>query len=115
MPTTMREIMNPGLSTPSQPGFPNAPEDWTEERARALAKAEEINLSPDHWELVRALQSYFYRNPQVHARELLDALNEKFHTQGGMKYLYEILPGGPIIQGCRLAGLPTLPGATDNS
>lgn len=116
MATTMREIMNPCLPTGGQPGFPHAPLEWTEEYAKILAKAEEIELNPSHWELVRALQSYFCRNEQqVNSRELLDALNEKFHAQGGIKYLYEILPGGPIAQGCRLAGLPHLAGIVDKS
>jgi tRNA 2-thiouridine synthesizing protein E len=30
-----------------------------------------------------------------------------------MKYLYTLLPGGPIAQGCRLAGLKPPAGAVD--
>jgi tRNA 2-thiouridine synthesizing protein E len=30
-----------------------------------------------------------------------------------MKYLYTLFPGGPIVQGCRLAGLKAPAGATD--
>jgi len=113
MTTTMRDIMNPCLSTGSQPDFPNAPEDWTEKHAYAQAKVEELELGPDHWELIKALQSYFSRNAQINARELSDAINEKFHAKGGMKYLYGIFPGGPITQGCRLAGLQTPSGANN--
>jgi tRNA 2-thiouridine synthesizing protein E len=51
----------------------------------------------------------------VNARELHDALEEKFHVKGGMRYLYVLFPGGPIAQGCRLAGLPTPTGAVDLS
>jgi tRNA 2-thiouridine synthesizing protein E len=96
--------------------FPHAPLDWTPEGAAAAAAAEGLQLGEDHWELVRALQSYFARHaddPAFHARELLDALDEKFHIKGGLRYLYRLFPGGPVAQGCRLAGLKPPPGATD--
>lgn len=115
MANTMLEIMNPCLTTENQPEFPNAPAEWTESSARAMAKAEELELTADHWELIKAVQSYFARHPQVNIRELNDALNEKFHAKGGLKYLYEIFPGGAIVQGCRLAGLESPPGMADNS
>src|SRR3972149_4488117 len=87
--------------------FRFAPLDWTPEKARASAAQEGLAPGDDHWELVRSLQEYFARHPGdvVNLRELQDALEEKFHYKGGMKYLYTLFPGGPIAQGCRLAGL----------
>ena len=95
--------------------FRHAPLDWSEEKARALAVQEGLSLGEDHWELVRALQEFYARhhNVAIHMRELQDALEEKFHYKGGMKYLFTILPGGPVAQGCRLAGLTPPAGATD--
>ena len=49
----------------------------------------------------------------VNLRELHDALDKKFHRQGGIKGLYLLFPGGPVAQGCRLAGLKAPPGASD--
>lgn len=98
------------------PLFPNAPEGWSLEAARGTAQAEGLELGQDHLELVRALQEYFARHEgrgPVSLRELHDALEEKFHRDGGMKYLYMLLPGGPVAQGCRLAGLPVPAGAVD--
>lgn len=46
-------------------------------------------------------------------RELHDALDEKFHWKGGIGYLYRLFPGGPIAQGCRIAGLRAPAGAVD--
>jgi tRNA 2-thiouridine synthesizing protein E len=115
MADSMREIMNPGLHTGGRPGFPQAPVDWSEEVARERAQADGLELGPDHWELLRALQSYFARHERINARELHDALEEKFHAQGGMKYLYSLFPGGPVAQGCRLAGVEPPAGATDLS
>src|SRR5574341_927751 len=41
------------------------------------------------------------------------ALDEKFHRQGGIRRLYLLFPGGPVAQGCPLAGLKAPAGATD--
>jgi tRNA 2-thiouridine synthesizing protein E len=95
--------------------FRFAPLDWTPEKARATAAQEGLTPGEDHWELVRGLHEFFARYPgtEVKLRELQDALEEKFHHKGGMKYLYTLFPGGPIVQGCRLAGLRPPAGATD--
>jgi len=47
-------------------------------------------------------------------RELHDALEERFHARGGLKRLYQLFPGGPLAQGCRLAGLKAPFLATDH-
>jgi tRNA 2-thiouridine synthesizing protein E len=97
--------------------FPHAPEDWSPEEALKIAKQEGLELQEDHWEMVRALQEYFDRHkdqPHIHMRDLHDALDEKFHIKGGLRYLYQIFPGGPIAQGSRIAGLQA-PGATEKS
>ena len=95
--------------------FRYAPVDWTPEKARATATQEGLTPGDDHWELVRGLQEFYARHDAatINLRELQDALEEKFHHQGGMKYLYTLFPGGPIVQGCRLAGLRPPAGATD--
>jgi TusE/DsrC/DsvC family sulfur relay protein len=95
--------------------FPNAPEDWDITTAEAVAKADGIELNDDHWELIRALQEYYSKVEFPRLREVKDALDEKFHSRGGMKYLYQISPGGPIAEGCRLAGLNVPAGAVDKS
>ena len=48
-------------------------------------------------------------------RELHDALDVNFHGKGDIRYLYQIFPGGPVAQGCRIAGLKAPAGATDKS
>jgi TusE/DsrC/DsvC family sulfur relay protein len=98
--------------------FPNAPADWSEKDAIEVAKQEKLELGEDHWEMVRALQEYFARHadaPMINKRELHDALEEKFHIKGGLRYLYKIFPGGPVAQGCRLAGLQVPEGAVDKA
>ncbi len=115
MADTMNEIMHPNLESEKDPSFPNAPEGWTRAQAEGRAREEGLDLQDDHWEMVRALQAYFATHDSPNVRELHDALDEKFHPAGGIKYLYKILPGGPVAQGCRIAGLEPPAGAADQS
>lgn len=114
MAETMNQIMNPGAHL-RNPAFPHAPDDWSPETAETVATAGGLSLNDDHWETIRALQAYFAHHDNRNVRELHDALEERFHGKGGIRYLYEILPGGPVAQGCRLAGLTAPAGATDRS
>lgn len=104
-----------GAGPDGDPRFPHAPAGWTEEAAGEAARKESLEPGEELWDVVRALQDYFARHPvpAVNLRELHDALDESFHHKGGMKYLYRMLPGGPVAQGCRVAGLKAPPGAVD--
>ena len=95
--------------------FPDAPFDWEPESARLMALKEGLMLTPEHWEAISALQEYFARNADsgIHGRALHDALDEHFHHQGGIKFLYRVFPGGPVVQGCRIAGLKAPASAND--
>ncbi len=95
--------------------FPNAPLDWDLKTAEETARADGLMLNEEHLELIRALQDYYHRVEFPHMRQIKDALDEKFHSRGGMRYLYEIIPGGPVAEGCRLAGLNVPAGAVDKS
>lgn len=95
--------------------FPYAPKNWDIKLAQKTAKEDGLNLSDDHWELIRALQEYYLKVEFPKLRQIKDALEEKFHSRGGMKYLYQIIPKGPVAEGCRLAGLNVPAGAIDKS
>jgi len=90
-------------------------EDWSDEDVRKVAAEEGITLTDDHFEVMHALQEYYSRHEinLINMRELHDALEEKFHYKGGLKYLYDLFPGGPIAQGCKMAGLHVPAGAVD--
>lgn len=96
--------------------FPHAPAGWSQQSAADVATGEGITAGADHWEAVRALQEFYARHddePTINTRELHDALDEHFHARGGMKFLYQLFPGGPVSQGCRLAGLEPPAGSAD--
>jgi len=83
--------------------------------ARQIAEEEGLELGNEHWEVIRAVQEYCGKNDRIRLPELHDALEEKFHHKGGMKYLYTLFPGGPMAQGSRLAGLDSPRGSIDLS
>ena len=107
------DILHPHQSDTTA-DFPFAPAHWTPEITKKIADESDMELVEDHWQVVRAIQEYHARNDgNINVRELLDALDEKFHSKGGKRYLYLLLPGGPVAQGCRLAGLPPPAGSID--
>lgn len=92
----------------TDPDFPHAPLDWTQDDAMKIAREEGLELEENHWDVIRALQKYYAHHEDsgvINLHDLHDALDEHFHPTGGIKYLYTLLPGGPIAQSCRLAGL----------
>ena len=102
----------------TDPDFPHAPFGWTRKDAMKIAQDEGLALTEDHWEAIRALQYYYAHHEDetiINLRNLHDALDEHFHKKGGLKFLYELFPGGPVAQVCRLAGLKAPFIAADSS
>ena len=95
--------------------FVNAPHDWTMSEAERIASENGIALTEDHWEAILGLQEYFSKHEFGNRRELVDALDEKFHVKGGNKYLYLLFPGGPVAQGCVISGIQPPSGSVDKS
>ncbi len=112
-PPTMYGIMHPEVQADAD--FRDAPEAWTPADAQVLADQAGLDLRDDHWEVIRVLQGCYKDEARPRIRLLHDALEARFRDKGGMKYLYEILPAGPITQGCALAGLRAPAGARDLS
>jgi len=115
MSSLLEAILETETGSPRDPAFPHAPSDWTQAAAVQTARQEGLNFGDTHWDTIRALQEYYAKHQDipVNIHELHDALDEKFHGKGGLKYLYELFPGGPVAQGCRIAGLRAPAGAID--
>jgi tRNA 2-thiouridine synthesizing protein E len=111
---SQRDPIHPGRGAPLLE-FPHAPIGWMPEEARLSARQEGLVLTEQHWQVIRALQTFYARHDEtgIHRIELHDALDEKFHPQGGIKFLYRLFPKGPVAQGCRMAGLTPPAGAID--
>lgn len=85
-------------------------DEWSEEIAAELAAEQGIKLSDEHMEVIHLLREHYrLHGHDMSGPKLLRALEEPFGARGGRKHLYELFPGGPITQGCKLAGLPPPP------
>jgi tRNA 2-thiouridine synthesizing protein E len=82
--------------------------DWNEELAKAMAKADNCELTQNHWEVINFLREYYEEYQIAPAvRVLTKAIGKKLGAdKGNSKYLYELFPYGPAKQACKYAGLP---------
>jgi len=82
--------------------------DWSEDFVRALAAQEELELSDEHWALIRFLRAYYAEHGvQAQVRVMIKHFTELWGPERGSNHhLHDLFPrGGPQKQGNRLAGL----------
>ncbi|MGK7345560.1 MAG: TusE/DsrC/DsvC family sulfur relay protein [Candidatus Nitrospinota bacterium M3_3B_026] len=83
-------------------------DQWNKDVAEYLAKEEGVDMTDAHWEVVNFLREYYEEYkiaPMI--RILTKAIGKKLgKDKGNTKYLYELYPGGPAKQACKIAGLP---------
>ena len=82
--------------------------DWTQEIGEYIAKEENLEMTPNHWEVVNFLRDYYNEYQIAPAvRVLTKAIGKKLGPEkGSNSYLYELFPYGPAKQACKIAGLP---------
>lgn len=90
--------------------------EWSEEIAERLALKEGIAMTPERWEVVCALRDYYGEcGETADARAALRCLEEQFGGAGARRRLFRLFPGGPVRQGCHIAGLPPFAHVCDQS
>ncbi|NEV60825.1 TusE/DsrC/DsvC family sulfur relay protein [Thiorhodococcus minor] len=107
MTTRAVQVGGRSISTDSE-GYLVDPSDWSEDFARALARAEGLDLTAEHWEVIRFLRERFARaGMQATVRDMIAHFRKVWgRERGSNRYLHQIFPrGGPQKQGNRLAGL----------
>jgi len=89
-------------------GYLENRDEWDMEIAKAIAKAEGLEMTDSHWEVVNFLREYYDEYQIAPAvRVLTKAIGKKLgKDKGNSKYLYELYPYGPAKQACKIAGLP---------
>ena len=116
-------MSTPSKGTPHETWFPIASElrlaelpAWSEEIAADLAAQEGLRLTAEHLEVLHLLRDHYrFHGNNLSGTRLLRALEEPFGRRGGRKHLFELFPGGPVSQGCRIAELPAPPYSKDAS
>lgn len=95
----------------TEEGFLQSYLDWDEAVAEHLAAIERINLSEQHWEIIRFIRNYYGQyqhlpNMRMFVKAVAKALGE---GKGNSRYLHRLFPGSPLKYSCKLAGLPKPP------
>jgi len=82
--------------------------DWNEDVARALAHAEGIELTEQHWDVINYLRDQYYNNGQNQPmeRQLLKDIGKVWGSKPTSKDVYKLFPLAPTKQGTKIAGLP---------
>jgi tRNA 2-thiouridine synthesizing protein E len=114
MPDIKKIISNPDTPSPRRSDRELDLEDWDDTQARRTAEQEGIELTEEHWDVVRYLRStYLEQGLPDNGREVSDMLDRHYAGQGGRKYLRRLFPQGPVAQGMRIAGLTVPPHTQD--
>jgi tRNA 2-thiouridine synthesizing protein E len=89
-------------------GFLTDPAAWDEDVAEALAKIEGIELTEQHWDIIRYLRDEYLNNNQNQPmeRQLLKDMGKKWGSKPSSKDVYKLFPLAPTKQGTKIAGLP---------
>lgn len=83
-------------------------DDWSEDFARAQAKAENLELTDAHWQVINFLRTYYEEHRvQAQVRAMIRHFAQAWGPElGNNHHLHTLFPiGGPQKQGNRLAGL----------
>lgn len=89
-------------------------EDWNEDAAQTLASTDKIELTDDHWIVLRLLRDYYAEHEAIPtARDLSRLMGEKLgENKGNTQFLNNLFPRDHLKQGAKIAGLPRMAGCT---
>jgi len=94
-------VTNSVIPAVDDQGFFLEPELWSEELVPALARREGIELTDEHWQVIRFMREQWRATgsgPSVRALSKTSGVP--------IKRLYELFPKGPAKAAARLAGIP---------
>jgi tRNA 2-thiouridine synthesizing protein E len=106
MPQTMNIA---GKTLPlDKDGFLVNLDDWSEDVAHALARQQDIELTPAHWEILNIIRDFHRRRGLSPVMRILVKLveNECGPEKGNSLYLLRLFPEKPALMASRIAGVP---------
>ncbi len=98
------------LIATDQLGYLLDPSQWSTIVAEVLAAREDIELGPDHWQMIRFVRDWYEERQAVpEARWLLKAMKQQLgEEKGTRRYLHRLFPHGYGPELCKIAGM-TMP------
>jgi tRNA 2-thiouridine synthesizing protein E len=97
-----------GESAFDKDGFLRKLSDWGPQVAEQIARRENLELTPAHWEVLHLLRAYYLEydsSPAMRPLVKYCALNLG-PDKGKSIYLMSLFPGSPAKIGSKIAGLP---------
>jgi len=88
-------------------GYLVDPADWNAQVAEALAREERIDLTTEHWAVIRFVREYYERHQITpDARHVIKHLAQyKGAGSAGRNDLFVLFPYGYVKQACKIAGM----------
>lgn len=84
-------------------------DDWSEQLAEVIAAAEEVQLTPRHWDMINYLRDEYINNAghQPNMRKIVKAMQNAWGDEKlEAKALYDLFPHNPDKQASKIGGLP---------
>ena len=95
-------------------GYLKCSEDWCEEVANYLSKEDGIELSEDHWAVIKFCRWYYFTYQNCpHPKFIVKNLNKGRESEKyNVKYLFALFRDQPVMKACKYAGIPFTAGCT---
>ena len=93
----------------TESGFLESLDDWDKAVAEAIAAADGLTLTQDHWDVIEYLRDAWFNHngEQPNNRAILKAMQERWPGRKvDNKTLFDLFPGNPSKQAGKVAGLP---------
>ena len=100
--------VNGEMIAATEAGYLENTDDWNEDVCKAIAAAEDIELTEKHWDVINYLRDEYFNNHgnQPMERAITKAMAEQWGEKIKSKDLYALFPRAPSKQGLMVAGLP---------
>jgi len=82
--------------------------DWNEDVAKAMAAADELELTEKHMDVINYLRDQHLNNGgnEPNERGIMKDMGKLWGSKPSSKDMYQMFPGMPSKQGRKIAGLP---------
>ena len=101
--------MNGRTLEATESGYLVNQDDWDKDVAQAIAAADGVALTQDHWDVIEYLRDAWFNHnsEQPNNRAILKAMQDKWPDRKvDNKTLFDLFPGNPSKQAGKIAGLP---------
>ena len=82
------------------------PSAWDEDVAKALAAQDNIELTQEHWDVVKYVRNETLNGDEPNERGIMKAMGKLWGRKVSSKEMYEMFPEMPSKQGLKIGGCP---------